>query len=123
MYTDFDFSNINSSIIEMYIIPSLMRNEDNEEEVVSEHHERRRGLSAIEDVNLNFTWNVTNFEDDTLDIAMIFDNPLEISSYEIQDELYIYFTEDATSLLYSENSTPTTKNYLETRYLKNRIRR
>jgi len=80
-------------------------------------------LSETEDINLNFTWNVTNFEDDTLEIAMIFDNPLEISSYEIQDELYIYFTEDATSLFYSENSTPTTKNYLETRYLKNRIRR
>ena len=44
MFTAFNYSNINSSIIEIYIIPSQMRNEDNEEEVVSEKFERRRGL-------------------------------------------------------------------------------
>ena len=66
----------------MYIIPSQMRNED-KEDVVPEELERRRRLSAVEEVNLNFTWNVTNFEDDTLDIFLLFNNPLEISKYEI----------------------------------------
>ena len=62
----------------MYIIPSQMRN-DNNEEGVSEKLERRRGLSEVEEVNLNFTWNVINFEDDTLDIFLFFENPLVIS--------------------------------------------
>ena len=83
MYTEFDYSMINSSIIEMYIIPSQIRKEDNEEDVVSEEHGSRRGLSNVEEIHLNFTWNVTNFEDDTLDIFLNFTNPLEISKYEI----------------------------------------
>jgi len=120
MFTDFNFSIIDKSIIEMYIIPSEMRKEE-DEEIASGEFGRRRELTEASPDYLNFTWNVTNFEDDTLEISMFFINPLVISEYEIQDELYIYFTEDATSMFYSEDSTPTSKNFLETTYIKKRI--
>ena len=44
MFTDFNYSIIDNSFIEMYIIPSQMRIEDDEEEVVLRENERMREL-------------------------------------------------------------------------------
>ncbi len=55
-------------------------------------------------MNLNFTWNVTNFENDLLELSLIFEQPNEISRYEENDALFIHFYENSTDLFTSIKS-------------------
>ena len=86
MFTEFNYSVIDEEIIQMYMIPSQMRIDEARELADGEEERQRNGraLKAVapEDYKLNFTWNITHFEDDTLEVFLLYEHPLEISRFE-----------------------------------------
>jgi len=62
MFTSFNHSLIDHTFLNLTILPSPMRlNFDESEEII--------------EANLNFTWNVTYYNDDILDILIIYEEP------------------------------------------------
>ena len=67
MNTDFNHSFINNTKVDIYIKPSMGRDQED----------------SFNMLTVNFTWNVTSFENDTLKIRLTFSKPLEISPMKI----------------------------------------
>ena len=66
---------INSTIIDMYIKPSRSRTNDNDT------------------AKLNFTWDTLSYENQFLTIQLNFEHPYDISMTEIYDELVVNMKE------------------------------
>lgn len=58
---------------------------------------------TVEKGDLNLTWNLTKIQSTMLTMRLKFDDPVEISSIEIQDSLVIHFKPEATFYLHSKS--------------------
>ena len=71
MFYQFNHSLINSTVVDIYIIPT---EEDIEEDDV-----------ILDITEFNFTWNVTDFKEDILTIQLDINTPPSVSRLEIRD--------------------------------------
>ena len=57
--------------------------------------------------NLNLTWNVDSFKNDSMTINLLFNNPLEISSNLELDKLVISFKKSLSLITFLQNNNET----------------
>ena len=84
MFTDFNISLINDTMIDIYINTTLNENDENYNPNV-----------------FNLTWEVLSFVDNILKFQLEFENPLKISSVFPQDKIVVHLKQDARELFHS----------------------
>ena len=75
---NFDHSLVKTDYFDLYILPADQREED----------------STFRLESVNFTWSVTSFKLDLLELKLEFFEPVEISPLQTQDSLVIHFKEE-----------------------------
>ena len=81
MFTDFNFSTLNSSLVDIYVIPF------NPEPDFNMSH-------------VNFTWNLTYYQDDVMRIQMNFSHPKSIS-LNLEQDTIVFHIKNETQAFYS----------------------
>ena len=64
-------------------------------------HEDEEGFEI--DPSLNFTWNVTSFADQYMNLTLNFSQPQWVSPLYIRDQLVIHFFENASNFFISDD--------------------
>jgi hypothetical protein len=96
-----NLTGLNSSILDVYIVPALDRDT----------------LSEYDAKSVNLTWTVMNYTEHKLILKLAFDFPVQISPLEVQDSLIVHFKQTSPfffcfsikNLLHEDSRTLTRK--------------